>query len=520
MNKMFTHQIGRNVQVYVDDMLVKSLCENDHLNDLQKTFNTLRLYNMKLNPSKCMFGVTAGKFLGFMASQRGIEVNLEKVRTILELEPPRMVKVVQSLNGKVTALNRFVSKATDKCLPFFCILRKSFEWTNECQKVFQGLKKYLSSSPLLNPSRPREELYLYIVVSQAAVSAALVREEEGSQRPVYCKAFRVAEERYPRMDKLVFALVTATRKLKPYFQAHTIIVLTDQPLKRTMSNPEATGRMALWAIELSEFDIQYRPRTAVKGQIVADVIAEYTQLEGKGAEGHKQWSNHTDESSNQHAGGADVVMKTPERDKIECMIRLDFPTTNNEAEYEALVVGLDLVKATGAKNLIVHCNSQVIMSQINGDYKCRNERMQKYLEEVKNRISSLEVKFVQIPREENEYADRLAKAAFAEFMSTSKQVLSFVQTSSLIDDGAQMQEVNFEENWTTPLIAYLRSGILPDGKDATRKLKVQASRFVLLGDVLYRRGFSRPYLRCLSHGEADYVMREVHESICGNHSKA
>ena len=91
MNKMFTHQIGRNVQVYVDDILVKSLCEKDHLDDLQETFDNLRLYNMKLNPSKCMFGVTAGKFLGFMVSHRGIEVNPEKVRAIMELEPPRTV---------------------------------------------------------------------------------------------------------------------------------------------------------------------------------------------------------------------------------------------------------------------------------------------------------------------------------------------------------------------------------------------------------------------------------------------
>ena len=132
INKMFTHQIGRNVQVYIDDMLVKSLREKDHLNDLQETFDTLRSYNMKLNPSKCVFGVTAGKFLGFMVSQKGIEVNLEKVRAIMELGPPRMVKEVQSLNGKIAALNRFVSKAKDKCLPFFRILRKSFEWTDKC----------------------------------------------------------------------------------------------------------------------------------------------------------------------------------------------------------------------------------------------------------------------------------------------------------------------------------------------------------------------------------------------------
>ena len=132
MNKMYAHQIGRNVQVYVDDMLVKSLRENDHLDDLQETFDTLRSYNMKLNPSKYVFGVTAGKFLGFMVSQRGIEVNPEKVQAIMELEPPRTVKEVQSLNGKIVALNRFVSKATDKCLPFFHTLKKSFEWMDEC----------------------------------------------------------------------------------------------------------------------------------------------------------------------------------------------------------------------------------------------------------------------------------------------------------------------------------------------------------------------------------------------------
>ena len=146
--------------------------------------------------------------------------------------------------------------------------------------------------------------------------------------------------------------------------------------------------------------------------------------------------------------------------------------------------------------------------------------MKKYLDEVKNRIDNLEVKFIQIPREENERTDRLAKAASAEFMIPSEQVLFFVQISSLINDKANVQEVNSDKNWTAPLIAYLRIGILPDEKDAARKMKVQASRFVLIRDVLYKRGFSRPYLRCLSHDEADYVMREVHEGICGNHTGA
>ena len=112
---------------------------------------------------------------------------------------------------------------------------------------------------------------------------------------------------------------------------------------------------------------------------MADFVAEYTQLEGQGADGLKQWIIHTDGSSNRHVGGASVVMQTPEGDKIECMIRLDFPTTNNEAKYEALVAGLDLAKVAGAVTVIMHCDSQVITSQINGEYECRSERMKKYL---------------------------------------------------------------------------------------------------------------------------------------------
>ena len=159
--------MGRNVQVYVNDMLVKSQREEDHLDDLRETFNTLCSYNIKLNPDKCAFGVMVGKFLGFMVSQRGIETNLDKIQAIIEMAPPRNMKEVQSLNGKVAALNRFVSRATNKCLPFFRMLKRSFEWTVECQQAFEDLKTYLSSLLLLSSSQPGEELFLYLVVSSA-----------------------------------------------------------------------------------------------------------------------------------------------------------------------------------------------------------------------------------------------------------------------------------------------------------------------------------------------------------------
>ena len=126
VNKMFGQQIGRNMEVYVDDMLVKSKEELTHLDDLKETFATLKKYQMKLNPGKCVFGVASRKFLGFMVSQRGIESNLEKVRAIINMASPRTVKEVQKLTGRITALNRFVSRATDKCLPFFKTLKQAF----------------------------------------------------------------------------------------------------------------------------------------------------------------------------------------------------------------------------------------------------------------------------------------------------------------------------------------------------------------------------------------------------------
>ena len=129
---------------------------------------------MRLNPSKCAFGVSSGKFLGLMVFQRGIEANLETVQAILEIISPKIVKEVQKLTGRIMALNRFVSKATDKCLPFFKTRKQAFTWTIECEEAFQELKHYLSNPFLLIPSKEGENLFLYIAVSTTAVSVALI----------------------------------------------------------------------------------------------------------------------------------------------------------------------------------------------------------------------------------------------------------------------------------------------------------------------------------------------------------
>ena len=156
------------------------------------------------------------------------------------------------------------------------------------------------------------------------------------------------------------------------------------------------------------------------------------------------------------------------------MVCLDFPTTNNEVEYEVLVVGLDLAKVAGVASVVLYCDSQVVTNQVNRDYKCKGERMKKYLEQVRKRVDDLPAKIIQIPRGENEQANRLAKSAFAEHMVTLDNILSFVQLTPLIDS-INVQEIGFMDDWTTPLVSYLKNGVLLDRKEAARKLKVQAA---------------------------------------------
>lgn len=145
MNKIFTNQLGRNMESYVDDMITKSKMMEDHTNDLQECFETLHKYDMKLNPDKCAFAMASGKFLGFLISNKGIEVNPEKLQAIQEMQPPRTRKDMQKLTGSLASLRRFISDWAGRCLPFFDLLKgpgnsKSLQWTPECQIAFEGFK--------------------------------------------------------------------------------------------------------------------------------------------------------------------------------------------------------------------------------------------------------------------------------------------------------------------------------------------------------------------------------------------
>ncbi|KAK0572938.1 hypothetical protein LWI29_000694 [Acer saccharum] len=177
VNKMFARQIGRNMEVYVDDMLTKSVTADRHADDLRETFDVLVKYGMKLNPAKCVFGVPSGRFLGYQVHQRGIEVNPEKIQALARMVSLKTLKDVQKLTGCLASLSRFIAKSTDRCLPFFKALKKGkgIEWNEDCEKAFQALKDYLGQAPLLSKPETGETLYMYLSVFEAATSSVLVR---------------------------------------------------------------------------------------------------------------------------------------------------------------------------------------------------------------------------------------------------------------------------------------------------------------------------------------------------------
>ena len=378
------------MEVYIDDMLVKSTTAELHIAHLSEVFQILRNYNMKLNPAKYAFEVSAGKNLGFIVNHRGIEANPDKIKVVLDMPSPLGIKEVQRLMGRIFALSRFVSRASDKCQPFFQVLKKAFQWDTKCEEAFSSLKTYLSSPPILVSPVEGELLTLYLAVSDFWTSAVLVRDKERVQNPVYycSRALRGAEERYPRMEKLILALVTAARKLRPYFQAHTIEVPTEYPMKQVLHKPEVSGRLMKWAIELSEFDIRYKPKTAVKGQVLADFVMEFTSTEpDENAQTMIDlpiWKLSVDGASNAQGSGAGLILTSPEGIDIEYALRFGFQASNNEVEYEVVMAGLNLAHSLEVDQLEVCSDSQLVVRQIEDTYEAKSGRMILYLQKVRD----------------------------------------------------------------------------------------------------------------------------------------
>ncbi|GJV44989.1 reverse transcriptase domain-containing protein [Tanacetum coccineum] len=476
VDKAFHKQIGRNLQVYVDDLVIKSHMEDEIVRDIQETFKTLREINMKLNPKKY------------------------KVDDVLSLPSPKFLKDVQKLNGKLASLNRFLAKSAEKSLPFFKTLKKytkksDFHWTTKAEEAFKQMKQLIVVLPMLTAPMEKEELIVYLAAAKETVSAVLMTKREAKQMPIYfvSSALRGPELNYTSMEKLALALVHASKHLKRYFQAYSIIVITDQPIQQILSRPEVAGGLQKWSIELGEYAIHYRPKLSVKGQILADFIVERPEEDSPNTPMEEEeelpepWILFTDGSSCTDSSRAGLILTNPEGMEFTYALRFRFDETNNKAKYEALIARLRIAEQMGVKNLQANVDLRLVSNQVNGT-------------------------------SENKKVDALSKIASTSFAHLSKQVLVEELKEKSISEVEVLTMVEEEgDTWMTPIFKYLADKTLPADMKKARAKKRKSWRFAIIKGILYKKSFLSSWLRCVGPLQANYVLREIHEGSCSMH---
>nr|GEY32452.1 reverse transcriptase domain-containing protein [Tanacetum cinerariifolium] len=426
MDKAFESQMGRNIEVYMDDLVVKSHTEAEMVRDIEETFQTLRKINMKLNPKKCSFGLAKRVFLGYVITPEGIKPCSDKTTAVLQLLSPQTIK--ETLKK--------------------CIKKSDFRWTTEAEQAFQQLKQHLSDLFLLATPKPQEEQIMYLSATHGAISTVLMAERGTAQTPVYfiSRALQGPELNYSPMEKLVLSLVCAAKRLRRYFQAYPITVITDQPIQQVMSLAE----------------IQKEP-----------------------------WTLFTDGSSCVDGSGAGLILTNPDGLELIYALRFQFAASNNEAEYEALIAGLQIATQMGVKNIQANVDSKLVANQVLGAYVAKEDNIIKYLEITKGLVSGFKTFSIsQVLRSRNKKADALSKIA---------------------DRGRRC-------NLNDRISELFKEGILPGDEKEARKLRLKARQYELMEGIIYKRSFLTPRLRCVRPLQTEYVMKEIHEGSCSMHA--
>ncbi|GJT69832.1 reverse transcriptase domain-containing protein [Tanacetum coccineum] len=492
VDSAFQPQIRRNLEVYVDDMVIKSRDEKMLLADIAETFDNLKKFNMKLNPKKCSFGVEEGKFLGYMVTSEVIRANPKETMALADLQSPRTLKEMQSMNGKLASLSRFLAKFAERSLPFLNTLKNitkenkhEYRWTQEVEAAFQQMKRLITELTSLTPPQEKETLYAYLAVSAEAVSAVLLTDRKGRQCPVQyvSRTLNEAERNYAPMEKLALSLIHMTRRLRRYFKAHPVKFITGQPIKNILNNTKTSEKLAKYVVELGAYNIKFIPRNAVKGQVLADFLSEapegtkedlYFRMPEVPVEKDdtESWTLFTNGASSPKGSGAGLVLIGPSGIEYTYALRLTFPSTNNEAEYEALLVGLRIARQMNISNIEVKVDSKLVASQINGNYKANKDSMIKYLAKANEYIFGFKSFLIEnIPRNMNQKADVLSKLVSVAFNHLTKEVLVEV-LNERSTEGEDVHTIVEEEGdiWMTPIIQCLEEGIWPEDKNEARCL--------------------------------------------------
>ncbi|CAN1273992.1 Retrovirus-related Pol polyprotein from transposon 412 [Linum perenne] len=421
-------------------------------------------------------------------------------------------------------MNRFIPKSAERQAPFFAILKAAakFSWTEECSKAFEELKAFLTTPPTLAAPIPGDELYLYVAIAATAVSSVLVKRTNKEEPPVFytSKSLVDAETRYSPLEKSAYAVIIASRKLRPYFRAHTIHVVTNLPLKTALRSMGVAGRMSKWAVELSEYDVHFQPRTAIKAQALADFVVEgCVRVEGRP---YDYWELYVDGASSKNGAGAGIVLKSPQGVLHETALRFNKSRTNNAAEYGALIAGLRMAKAMGVSHLKVFSDSAIIVNQLSGVYEVREETQAPYNDQAKIALKDFETTEIHhVAREDNTHADALSNLATALSFEDGRMITVEKEREEgecmVVNDETRVTPTVPLIDWRTPIRTFIETDTLPADRALATKIRRRAARCVLLDGEMYRKSSAGPYLRCLSNEEASFTLREIHQSVCGMH---
>ncbi|XP_026450754.1 uncharacterized protein LOC113350862 [Papaver somniferum] len=491
------HQI---MELYIDDIVVKSRAREDHLDHLKRVFDKCGKYHLKMNPLKCAFGVTSGKFLGFDVTNKGMQIDPSKVEAITTMTLPANVKELQTFIGRIYYVWRFIQGLAQLLSAFSSLLKKNkpYEWGDDQERGFHKLKECLISVRVLRPPVKGEPLYLYTNFTSMEVGAVLAQDLENDQLCLIhyiSRGFRDAQFRYSKAKQACLALIYATQKLR------------------------STSR---WLLQLSEFEIKYQRSKGVHGHALAYLLATFPgtnmmeiseEIPGEVAEAEEEgrWAMLFDGSSYGSHGGADIVFEIPKRDLFSFAFKLDFECSNNVAEYEALIPGLHMAEELNLGAIDIKGDSKLVTTQISGDFQVKEAHLAPYGAEVQELIAKRGSTTIEhMGRTTNCHADALATLAAKMQLNEADEgtvvVKKRVLPSTWKEDAAFEQKDDWKAAYIEDLTKEADEQLLP-----TKVLK----QFVVVRGALYYRTPGRALSRCVGKIEAQEILSRVHTESCG-----
>ncbi|GAU49442.1 hypothetical protein TSUD_407340 [Trifolium subterraneum] len=532
MTTLFHDMMHKEIEVYVDNMIVKSGTEEEHVEYLLKMFQRMRKYRLRLNPKKCTFGVRSGKLLGIIVSQKGIEVDPDKVRAIREMPAQQTEKQVRGFLGRLNYISRFISHMTATCGPIFKLIRKNqgIVWTEDCQKAFDSIKEYLMEPPILIPPVEGRPLIMYLTVLEESMSCVLGQQVETGRKEhaIYylSKKFTDCESRYSMLEKNCCALAWAAKRLRHYLINRTTWLISKMdPIKYIFEKAALTGRIARWQMLLSEYDIEYRTQKAIKGSILADHLAHqpvedyqpikfdfpdeeimYLKMKdcdepvfGEGPDPESKWGLIFDGAVNLYGSGIGAIIVTP----------------------KACIMGIEEAIDLRIKNIDIYGDSALVVNQLKGEWETRHAGLIPYRDYARQLLTFFnKVELHHIPRDENQMAGALATLSSMYRVNCRNEIPTI--SIRCLERPAYVfatEEVVDDKPWFHDIKMFLQKQEYPTGASNKDKktLRRLTSSFFLNDEVLYKRKFEMVLLQCVDKYEADLLMHEVHEGSFGTH---